>query len=285
MNKKGQLGAVAVIVGVIVLIFVFFAGFDTVDASHKGVMIQFGNILGVQEPGIQWTGLFTNVEHYDMRTRKVELKMEGANGAATKEGQDVYATINVNYRIRPNAEVVVKLYQNIGREDNIEDVLNLKPIITEAFKQNTVKYGWEGVLDKREELKDKTVETIKEHFPNEYFEIESIVITNIGFSSAFESELEAKQVATQTALKEQNNLVTVEYQQKQEIEKYKAEAEKNRLQYTADTERLKAQKEQLTPEIIQKEWIAKWNGQLPMYVITSQENANTLMQLPSVQVK
>ena len=271
MNKKGQGAVIGVgfVVLAVLALFTFLLGFDVVDASHKGVMIRFGTILGVQNPGMQWTGLFTHVEEYDLRTRKQIIDLQGDNGAATKEGQDVYATINVNYRLKGDTETISKVYSNIGRDENIADVLNLNAIITEAVKQNTVKYDWVGILDRREELKDKIVVTIKEHFPNEYFTIESIVITNIGFSSRFEEELEAKQLATQTALKEQNQLEAVKFQQQQSLEVIKTE-----------TEKLKLQGLQLNELLIKQQWIAKWDGHVPAYLITSPENANFLMSLP-----
>ena len=52
------IGVSAIILAVIGLI-VIFSGFDTVDANHMGVKVRLGKITGVQNPGIQWTGLFT----------------------------------------------------------------------------------------------------------------------------------------------------------------------------------------------------------------------------------
>jgi regulator of protease activity HflC (stomatin/prohibitin superfamily) len=71
-TRKGTAGiffavfiAVFFIGGIILLM-----GIDTVDASHKGIMVNFGTIKGVMEPGIKWTGLFTHTYQYDMRIRR-----------------------------------------------------------------------------------------------------------------------------------------------------------------------------------------------------------------------
>lgn len=283
MDRRGQtaiIGAIVFGVVLIIALIVVVTGFDIVDPSHIGVKIRFGQVLGTMESGMQWTGMFTDVVPYDLRTRKEVIQLAGGNTAATKEGQVVYATINVNYRLKPDA--IIAVHRKVGFDNEIADKLNLHPLITEAFKQTTVKYGWAEILAKREEVKEKSIGIIRENFPKEYFELEQIVITNIGFSPEFEKELEAKQLATQTALKEQNQLEAVKFQQQQNIEVAKAGAEKARLDYAAETEKLRLQKEQITPAILQKAWIDRWDGKLPTYVITTSDKANTLLNLPTL---
>lgn len=272
-NKKGQeaiigLGilGVAIVVGAFIVLLL---GFDTVDASHEGVMIQFGKILGTMDPGMQWTGVFTHVEQYDLRTRKAVIELAGANSAVDKTGQAVYATIAVNYRVKPQKETVTNLYSKIGTDSVIADRLNLDAIIIEGFKQATVKYDALEILDKRQEVKQAAVNNIRANFPSEYFEIQDIVISNIDFSEGFKNAIDQKKIAEQNALKEQNQVDVVKFQQQQEIEKYKAEAEKLRLQ-----------KSQITALLIQQQWVSKWDGHLPSYMMTTPENANALLQIP-----
>jgi regulator of protease activity HflC (stomatin/prohibitin superfamily) len=286
MNKKGQdlaVGIVTVIfvVAVIVGLIALISGFDTVEPSHMGIMVKFSQIQGIfttapnEYSGMKWTGMFTDVYSYDMRTRKAVIDLSGDNYAPSKDGQKIFATINVNYRVHKSEETITKLYTNIGPDNIIADRLNIDAIITEAFKQATVGYTAMEILEKRQEVKEIAIENIKKNFPSEYFEIENIVVTNIAFSPAFADEIEKKQIALQTALKEQNNLETVKYQQQQEIEKYKAEAEKIKLQAA-----------QLTDLTVRQAWIAKWDGALPQYMLTNQANVDMLMQLPqSTMVK
>ena len=257
--------------GVTVMIFfiAIILGVDTVEASHLGVAEKFGEIQFVQQPGIRWTGLFTRVHSYDMRTRKVIVTLDESNSAVDKTGQAVYAVINVNYKIKHSPETVQQLYSEVGLSDIVADTLNLDAIIAEAFKQTTVSYEALEILEKRQAVKEQTIETIKKNFPQKYFEIENIVVTNIRFSPAFENAIERKKVAEQEAIKEKNQLEVVKFQQQQEIEKYKAEAEKMRLQ-----------REQITPMLLQQAWIVKWNGQLPMTMLTSSEASNFLLQIP-----
>lgn len=275
MKRKAQAELIVPIVLVVIFVialFVGFAGFDTVDANHLGVKVKLGQLTGVMEPGLQWTGLFTQVYQYDLRIRKAQVDLTGGGSAVDKTGQAIYATINVNYRLKPSKDTVTELYKNVGSDDVIDDRLNLDAIIREGFKQATVKYDALEILDKRQEVKELAKENIHNNFPKEYFEIVDIVITNIDFSDNFKKAIEEKKTAEQLALKEQNQLEVVKFQQQQEIEKYKAEAEKLRLQ-----------KQEVSALLNQRQWIDKWDGHLPQFMMTSQDSVDMLMQLPTLE--
>ena len=279
MNKKAQ--DISIGIGLTVFIVLFFAvliilamGFDTVEANHLGVKVAWGQITGTMQPSTQWTGLITSVVQYDMRLRKASIELSGDNYAPSKEGQKIFGTIDVNYRVKNNPETVKSLYANVGTDDVIAERLNINPIVVEGFKQTTSQYTAMDILEKRQEVKDKAIEIIKRNFPAEYFEIENIVITNIAFTKDFADEIEAKQTAVQTALKEKNNLETIKFQQQQILEQAKI-----------DAERIKLQSASLTQLTIAQAWIQKWNGNVPTYLITSQANANMLMQLPTMPLE
>jgi len=270
MDKLGA-GLVLFLGAMVVLGIVALAGFDSVDANHLGVKIKLGENAGVMRPGYAWTGLFTKVYEYDLRTRKNIIDMSGSNSAVDKTGQAVFATININYRVKPTPETVQKLYNNVGTNEIIADVLNIDAIVSEGFKQATVKYDALEILDKRQEVKELAKENIRSNFPAEYFEIQDIIITNIDFSEKFKEAIENKKTAEQEALKEQNQLEVVKFQQQQEIAKFQAEAE-----------RLKLQKEEINELLIKKAWVDKWDGQLPLYMLTPTDNQEMMMVLPSM---
>lgn len=274
--KKGQGSGIAIfgvtfVALLVVGIFIALLGFDQVEANHLGVKVKFGQIQGAMEPGLQWTGLFTDVHQYDLRVRKATIDLVGENSAVDKTGQAVFATINVNYRLKPDTETVINLYKKVGPDNVISDRLNIEPIIREGFKQATVKYDALEILEKRQQVKEEAKEFIRKNFPSDYFEISDIVVTNIDFSPQFKQAIEDKKTAEQTALKEQNQLEVVKFQQQQEIEKYKAEAEKLRLQ-----------KSEITPLLVQQQWVARWDGKLPQYLISNGDTQATLLNLPVI---
>jgi len=250
-------------------VLVMLLGFDKVEANKLGVQVRYGQIIGVQEPSLKWTGLFTQVYQYDMRVRQAEIEMSGSNSAVDKTGQYISATINVNYRLKRDPETVIKLYSNIGTDPYIADVLNIDAIIKEGMKQTTSKFDAMEILEKRQEVKETAIETIRNNFPAEYFEIEQIVITNIDFSQSFKEAIENKKIAEQNALEEENKLQKVIFEQQQQIEISKAESERIRLQSVA-----------LTELTVKQAWIQKWTGNLPTYMIVTEGQSNMLLQLP-----
>jgi len=274
LNKKGQDALVSVIIGLFIMlvvggVLVMLLGFDKVEANKLGVQVRYGQIIGVQEPSLKWTGLFTQVYQYDMRVRQAEIEMSGSNSAVDKTGQYISATINVNYRLKRDPETVIKLYSNIGTDPYIADVLNIDAIIKEGMKQTTSKFDAMEILEKRQEVKETAIETIRNNFPAEYFEIEQIVITNIDFSQSFKEAIENKKIAEQNALEEENKLQKVIFEQQQQIEISKAESERIRLQSVA-----------LTELTVKQAWIQKWTGNLPTYMIVTEGQSNMLLQLP-----
>lgn len=277
-NKKAQDLQIGIGVGLFLFLFiggliVLMLGIDTVEANHLGVKVRWGQIIGVMQPSTQWTGLFTQVVQYDMRIRKASIDLSGDNYAPSKEGQKVYALIDVNYKVKNSEDTVKSLYANIGTDDVIANRLNIDPIITEGFKQATAQYTALDILDKRQEVKEKAIEYIKANFPKDYFELQNIVITNIAFSPEFAKEIEAKQTAIQTALKEQNNLETVKFQQQQQVEIYKAQAQLIELQSKA-----------LTDLTIRQKMLDKWNGVLPSTLIITPESNGLFLQLAKGEI-
>lgn len=276
MKKKAQelalsITVIAVIVLAVAGFLYFLMAYDMVEPSHRGVQVRFGKILGIQKPSLQHTGLFTHVYHYDMRTRKIEMDLVGENSAVDRDGQMIKAKINVNYRIKDSDETVWRLYENVGTDSIIADRLNIPEIITEGFKQATVKFEALDIVDKRQEVKELAKQNIHNNFPKHYFEIENIVITNIDWSTEFKAEIEAKKVAEQEKLKEENKLEVVIFQQQQEIEKFKAEAEQIRLQSVA-----------LTELTLRQKYLETWNGVLPLYMIANQDTINMFLPTPNL---
>jgi prohibitin 2 len=250
----------------------FFMAFDTVDANHIGVKVRFGSILGTMTSGMQYTGLFTHVEEYDMRTRKVVVDMQGTQSSVDKTGQAVYGTIDVNFRIKPSEETVMKLYKEVGSNDAIVDRLNIDPIIREGYKQATSQYdALEVATDKREAVKEEAIELIRLHFPTEYFELQNVVITNIDFNTEFKNAIEAKKVSIQDMEKERNQLEVVKFQQQQKIVEYEAQARQ-----------LELQKNQINQLLISQQLIAKWDGHYPQYLIIPSEQLNTFLPMPNL---
>jgi len=270
-TKKGQVDVfsfvfvVVFIVGVIILTL----GFDKVEPNHLGVKVRLGEIVGTMNPGIQWTGILTSTKVYNMRIRQAKVDMLTEQSSATdKTGQIIFGSVSVNYRVKRDAEVVKGLWSNVGTDRDVAQVLNIIPIIKEGYKQATVQYEAMEILKNRQLVKELAIENIRNNFPNEYCEIVDIVVEDIDFTEDFKKAIGEKKRATQDKLKEEEQVQVVKFQQQQEIEVYKADAEKLRLQ-----------KSEITPMLIQKQMLEKWDGRLPQYLIMTPDSQGMLLNL------
>jgi regulator of protease activity HflC (stomatin/prohibitin superfamily) len=294
---------IAFIAVVVIVIGVLSAGFDTVDASHKAVLVQFGKIQGTMDPGMKWTGMFVDAIQYDMRVRKMTVTMQGDQSAVDKDGQSVYATIDINFRLKPDS--VINVYSHIGTDSQIADVLNVQGIIKEGFKTVTSKYTSTEIWQDREKVKIEAIEQISKNFPAEYFTLENVVVTNLDYNPAFKNAIEQQKVNEKMALAKEQEVNVKKYEADMKIQEARGTAESTKLAAEADAytkkvmadsiayqtlavakseaEGLKLKKAELTPLMVENNRIDAWKAggaQVPNYVI-GDVNGGFLLQLPN----
>lgn len=275
---KYGIGAIAlVVIGIIVL----FLGFDKVDADKVGVMDRFGVVLGTMPSGLRWTGLFVGVTEYPLTVQKMSLdRIE----AVDIGGQAVFASMAVNYRIK-NPEVPLEMYQKVATTGDmriVEDILAMYEKVEEAFKQVSVQYEAIEILENRDEVRAKTIDRINQLFPKEYFEIISITVSNIDFQKSFNDAIQLKKDNTQLAKAAQEKVKQAEAEADQEIQHARGKAESKKLDAEAIAYALRLQKQEITPLLIQKDWIAKWNGDVPKFMMGGLDDSNLLLQIPTI---
>lgn len=289
MNNKGQYaGFIAGFVGVafLVALFVLLIGYKQVDASHIGVMNRFGVITGTMNPGMQWVGIFTHVEEYDLRVRKMTVEMlTGEQTAIDKDGQTIKARIQVNYRLKPDS--AINAYTHVGVDRDMADVLNLDGILREGFKTTTAKYTSTEIWQKRGEVKDEAVKIIENNFPKDYFILDNIIISDIDFNPAFIAAIEQQKTNEKLALAKEQEVAIAKFEADRAVEQAKGTAEANKIsivaQAQAEAEALRLKREQITPLMVQQLWIQAWQAggaQVPKIVMG--QNQGMLMTLPSI---
>ncbi len=265
----------------IVCVIVLFLGFDKVDADKVGVKDRFGVVLGPMSSGLEWTGLFVSVTEYPLTVQKISLdRIE----AVDVGGQAVFASIAVNYKIK-NPEVTLDMYQQVGttgKMKTIENILAMREKIEESFKQVSVQYEAIEILENRDEVRAKTVERINQLFPKEYFEIISITISNIDFVPSFNDAIQLKKDNTQLAKAAEEKVKQSEAEANQAIEEARGKAESKKLDADAIAYALRAQRLEITDQLIQKMWIEAWDGGVPTYMMGGMDDTSLLLQIPTV---
>lgn len=222
--------------------------FVIINAGERGVVMKFGKVQeGILDEGIHGiVPIVTRVETLSVRVQKDELKAD----AASKDLQ--YVTINVALNWRVDATKVNTIYQTIGDETQIVNLI-ISPAVSEVVKAATAKNNAEEIITRRRELKEEIDRDIRERLATYGVLVDDISLVNIEFSPEFAKAIEAKQIAEQEARRASFVAQKAEQDALAEINRAKGQAEAQRLL-----------RENLTPSILQKEAIEKWNGQFPM---------------------
>ena len=235
---------------VTITIVLFFSVFYIVHAGERGVLLTFGNPdMTAKTEGLHFKMPF--IQHaviLDVKT----LKYEADATAASEDLQTVTTKIAVNYHLTP--ENVPVLYKEIGI--NYQDRI-IQPAVQEVLKASTAQFTAEELITKRNEVKEKIKELLKDRLGSRSIIVEDISITNFDFSEEFNKAIESKVTAEQNALAAKNKLAQIEYEAQQRVTQAKGEAEAIRIQTNAINS-------QGGENYIQMRAIDKWNGIMPL---------------------
>ena len=282
-----------VVVGLIIcILFTIVSCVSYVPTGYTGIVTTFGKVHNeTLDAGLNFHAPWDNVIKMDNREQRVKFKLE----AFSKDIQQVDIQGSINYNIdKLNA---MNLYKDVGV--GYAEIL-ITPRIQEDVKIIIAKYTAENLIENRQEAADSIYNLIREELAGKGINIISLAVENIDFTDAFESAVEAKQVATQEKQRAQTEQerMTMEEQAKAEraIIVANAEAEQAKITAQADLEVVKIQAEAalyagekeaemnrriaeaLTDELIQYYWIKQWNGKLPT---VSAESVMPLIKLES----
>lgn len=237
MDEGKSIGKIVlgIVLGVFLLVG-FFSSMATIKQGEVGVVTRFGKATGRElGAGFNWVAPYVDsVTRMDTKIKRADATAS----AGTKDLQTVNTTIVLNYHIM--AADASDIFSQLGDDDKLFDKV-IYPAIQEVVKATTSQYKAEELLTKREEVKLAIDTKISERLLAYWVYVDDVSITDVTFSAEFDAAIEAKQVAEQKAQQTQYEVATA-----------KAEAEKNQAQTQA-----------LTPEILQKMFLEKWNGVLP----------------------
>jgi len=246
-------------IGLIVLVLFAFS-FTTIKSGEVGIRTVFGKVVDRKtQEGINFKIPFIErIEKVNVKVQKAEI----TTSSSSKDLQEVYMTIAVNYRIDNNE--AINLYKTVGT--NYDSVI-LQPAIEESVKAVTSKYTAEELITNRSEISLKCMEELSKKVEKYGLKVSEFNITNFSFSKEFEKAIEEKQVAEQKVLTA-----------KQELERDKIEAEKKIVIAEAEKKANELKERTLTDKILKEKMIEKWNGELPKVV----SDSNSMLDFSSI---
>jgi len=264
------LAAVLVILFIVDLFVPTYGFFAKVDSGYVGIVTHFGKIKdNVLPAGFHMTGFFEHVHPINVRT---QIK-SGEIVAFSSDIQQVSLLASINYNVTP--EAANTLYRTISG-DYFATLIS--PRMNENVKVVVSNYTAESLIASRETLSAEVLVLMQRDLEPYGITATAISIENIDFTDAFESAVEAKQVATQEAqrAKTQQEQQTMEAQQEASRRKISAEAAadvtrteadakayETRVQAEAEAEANKKIAESITKDLIDYVQAQNWDGKMP----------------------
>jgi prohibitin 1 len=240
-----QTTALLVIIGLVALLGL--NAFVIINPGEAGVI----SILGKARDGELLEGIHvkppfvSRVDIYDLTVQKFEVPAQ----SSTRDLQDLTASFAINFRLDPTQ--VVNIRRTQGSLQNIVAKI-IAPQTQESFKIAAARRTIEEAITKRDELKQDFDTALGGRLNKYGIIILDTSVVDLKFSPEFSHAVEEKQIAEQRA----QRAVYVAQEAEQE-----AEATVNRSKGQAEAQRLL--RETLTPELLQKQAIEKWDGKFP----------------------
>jgi regulator of protease activity HflC (stomatin/prohibitin superfamily) len=235
----------------LVSFFLFMSTYFSVDAGERGVVLRFGEVNRVVDPGPHFkVPLAENVVRMTVRVQKSTTQTE----AASRDLQVVQTTMVLNFNLDPSK--AGEMFSNIGLNYG-ERVI--EPAVKESFKAAAARYTAEELISKREALKTEVRNYLRDRLVVYGITVVELSITDFEFSQEFNRAIESKQTAEQNALRA-----------KRDLDRIKVEAQQKIASAQAEAEALRIQRQVISPELIklrqieaQIKAIDKWDGKLP----------------------
>lgn len=273
VSRKPQRTGMRIIGVVLAAILCIMSCVSYVPTGYTGIVTTFGKVHEhTLDAGINFHAPWDNVITMDNREQRGTFQLE----AFSKDIQQVDIQGSINYNI--DKATAMNLYKDVGTE--YVSIL-IGPRIQEDVKIVIAGYNAENLIASRQAAANAIETLIRDELAPKGINIISLAIENIDFTDAFESAVEAKQVATQEKLRAQ----TQQEQQTMEAEQAakrktiaaQADAEVAQIQADADAyavgvkaaaeaEANKKIADSLTNELVNYKQIQQWNGILPQFV-------------------
>ena len=255
-------------------IVLFLGSFSVVGPGERGVRITLGKtgdeVLG-EGPHFKMP-LFASIKTMSIRVKKSEDKTE----AATKDMQKVTAQIAINWTINPDS--VGKMLREVGSEESIE-VNIIAPAVAEVLKAATSKMTAEEVLTRRMELKHSIDEALITRLGAYGLIVKDISLVDLDFTREFNHAVEQKQIAEQQAKQASYIAEKATQDAVATVNAAKGEADSLLLNATAQAKAQNLLRQSLTKDVLQLEYLKKWDGKLPTVLTGS--GSGIMLNLPS----
>lgn len=277
MNKLLSIG---IGIGILsILLFGFVIRWERIDAGHAGVVVNlYGDGKGVDDvalaTGMVWympyKTMVYEVPTYVRNAVYTESEDEGSESneefrVTTADGLVVRFDVALNYSTpRDN---VVKIFEKYRKPPSELENTIFRNYTRKGFNRVAANYTAEELYEKREQFMIDSEKAIRNILEEEGFQIEQVVLLNdLRLPKSVQDNIERKVEARQIALRMEEEVRQKQYEANSRIEDARGKAESMKIKADAERYAYEQKTKELTPLLIQQQFIEKWNGQLPTYM-------------------
>src|SRR5580698_8431749 len=268
--------------GFVVLAWIVIAicwPFYTVPVGSRGVITQFGKIVGIQPEGLAVLPPWQKLTLFSIRAEQADI--DKADGS-TSDTQPVFVSLTVRYSISPDK--VAEVYEKYSHNGDLSSYV--QTATHEIFKAVTAKYSAPDLIAERAKVSTDIYAALGSKLAVYGAQVINIDMRNFSFQESYMRAINSKVEQEQLRLAAENKLRTVEAEQKQKVAIAQAEADAvkatadgnayaNLKIATSQAEALRVQNSALaqSKEVLELRRIEveqtkadRWNGQLPQNV-------------------
>jgi len=219
---RWAISAVAVVL-VLVLVWPFYS----VPTGSRGVITQFGRIVGIEGEGLAILPPWQKLSNFSIRAETANI--ENAEGS-TSDTQPVKVSLTVRYSIATDR--VAEVFEKYSHDGNLSSYV--QTATQEIFKAVTARYTAPDLIAQRSKVSNDIYAALREKLSLYGAQVINIDMRNFAFSDSYMHAINEKVTQEQLRLGAENKLKTVEAEQKQKVAV--AEAEASALRAKADGE-------------------------------------------------
>jgi prohibitin 2 len=218
---------------VLLVLLVVLWPFSTVPTGFRGVVTQFGRIVGVQDEGLAVLPPWQKLHIFNTRAETTHVKK--AEGG-TQDQQPVDVALTVRYAIQPNK--VAEVFEQYSRDGDLSSYV--ETATQEVFKAVTARYTAPDLILKRPAVSNDVFNMLNAKLNTYGAKVLNIDMTNFAFAPEYMKAISQKVTQDQLRQAEENKQRTVEAQERQKV--IVAEAAANVTRVAADAEAYSALK-------------------------------------------
>lgn len=248
---------------------IFLTNCYTVKTGEVAVISTFGKLDRIENEGLHFKIPFIQSKDF-METREKTYifgktqEMDTTLEVSTKDMQ----TIKLEFTVQANISDPEKLYRAFSLNYEWRFI---RPRVNEIVQSTIAKYTIEEFVSMRATISSEIFRELQDDFMAYGLNVSNVSIVNHDFSDEYERAVEEKKIAEQAVQKAKSEQEKLSVIAENKVKLAEYALKEKELQAKANA----IESNSLTPQLLKKMMIEKWNGELPKV----QGNSSNLIKL------